>query len=71
MPEIEAKFLIRRSEQVADVIAAIEDLGFRLTDGGCKVHIDTYFDTADWALFRTGWVYRCREQEDALTLMLK
>ena len=71
MPEIEAKFLIRRSEQVADVIAAIEDLGFRLTDGGCKVHIDAYFDTADWALFRTGWVYRCREQEDALTLMLK
>ena len=71
MPEIEAKFLVRRSEQIDDLLAAIENLGFHLTGGECRAHDDTYFDTRDWALLRAGWVYRCRRQEDSSTLMLK
>ena len=71
MAEIEAKFLVRRPEQVEDALATLRDLGFVSTEVETKTHIDTYFDTADFALWRAGWTYRCRRSGGTSTLNLK
>ena len=71
MAEIEAKFLIRRPEQVEQALATLKDLGFISTEVTTKTHIDTYFDTSDFAILRAGWTYRCRRSGGRSTLNLK
>lgn len=71
MTEIEAKFLLRRAADVAIALDTIAAAGAAITPRGTATHTDTYFDTPDWAVFRAGWVCRCREQAGARTLMLK
>ncbi len=71
MAEIEAKFLVRRPDQVDEVLAILNELGFISTEVETKTHIDTYFDTSDFAILRAGWTYRCRQSGDRSTLNLK
>lgn len=71
MPEREAKFLVRRPEQVDDALATLSRLGFVSAEVETKTHVDTYFDTADFAILRAGWTYRCRRRDGRSTLNLK
>lgn len=65
--EIEAKFSLNGPE----ILAAVRDwkaLGkrFPLADAGHVVNVDTYFDTADFALLRRGQTLRLRRTEEEL-----
>ncbi len=71
MAEIEAKFLVRRPEQVEEALATLRDLGFISAQVDTKTHVDTYFDTPDFDILRAGWTYRCRRSEGRSTLNLK
>jgi inorganic triphosphatase YgiF len=71
MAEVEAKFLLRRPEQAEQALAVLRELGFISTEVGTKTHVDTYFDTADFAILRAGWTYRCRQRDGHNTLNLK
>ena len=71
MAEVEAKFLVRRPAQVEQALAVLRDLGFISAEVGTKTHVDTYFDTPDFAIFRAGWTYRCRQRDGRSTLNLK
>ena len=70
MAEIEAKFLLRRPEQLDEVLALLDDRGYAVEPAGTSTHVDRYFDTGDWAILRAGWAYRCRSRgkHDKLTL---
>ncbi|MFQ5982956.1 MAG: CYTH domain-containing protein, partial [Woeseiaceae bacterium] len=69
--EIEAKFLIRQPEQFEQVLAALSELGYGVSERATETHVDRYFDTADWAILRAGWAYRCRERRGHQKLTLK
>ncbi|MDJ0699957.1 MAG: CHAD domain-containing protein [Woeseiaceae bacterium] len=69
--EIEAKFLIRETDQFADVLASLARLGYEINEGPTETHTDRYFDTPDWRILRAGWAYRCRECNGRKKLMLK
>ena len=71
MAEVEAKFLIRSNDQVDEVLATLDDLGYRKAEGGTGTHVDTYFDTPDFDIFRAGWTYRCRQRGGQSSLNLK
>ena len=71
MAEIEAKFLVRRPEQVEEALATLQDLGFNSAEVETRTHVDTYFDTSDFAILRAGWTYRCRQTGGRSTLNLK
>jgi len=71
MAEVEAKFLIRTNDQVDKVLATLDELGYRKTEGGTGSHVDTYFDTPDFDIFRAGWTYRCRQHGGKSSLNLK
>lgn len=71
MAEIEAKFLVRRPEQVEEALATLNDLGFISTEVETKTHFDSYFDTSDFAILRAGWTYRCRQSGGRSMLNLK
>ncbi len=70
MAEIEAKFLLRRPDQLDDVLALLDSRGYEVEPAGTSTHVDRYFDTEDWAILRAGWTYRCRSrgQKEKLTL---
>ena len=69
--EIEAKFLIRQPEQIEQVLAALSELGYGVSERATETHIDRYFDTPEWSILRAGWVYRCRERRGHQKLTLK
>ena len=69
--EIEAKFLIRRPEQVGLVLAALAELGYDIAEHPARRHVDIYFDTRDWAILHEGWAFRYRRDDDSGTLTLK
>ena len=71
MAEIEAKFILRRPEQLKDVLALLDSRGYRIEHAGTSTHVDRYFDTADWAILRAGWAYRCRSRGKKEKLTLK
>ena len=67
--EIEAKFLIDGAEQAS---ALIDSLKSQVTRPPARVHIvDSYWDTADWSLYRAGWAYRWRNASGKKSLTLK
>ena len=68
MAEVEAKFLIRSSEQVDQVMATLDELGYLKAEAETGTHVDTYFDTPDFDIFRAGWTYRCRQRGGRSTL---
>ena len=69
--EIEAKFLIRQPEQFEQVLAALSELGYGVSERATETHIDRYFDTSEWSILRAGWAYRCRERRGHQKLTLK
>ena len=71
MAEVEAKFLIRSNEQIEQVLATLDDLGYLKAEGETGTHVDTYFDTPDFDTLRAGWTYRCRQRGGRTTLTLK
>ncbi len=71
MAEVEAKFLIRSNDQVDQVLATLDELGYRKAEGGTGSHVDTYFDTPDFDILRAGWTYRCRQRNGRSSLNLK
>ncbi len=52
MAEIEAKFLLRRPDQLDDVLALLDSRGYEVEPAGTSTHVDRYFDTEDWAILR-------------------
>lgn len=71
MTEYEAKFLIRRPEQVNQVLTTLSQLGFSVSERETATHVDRYFDTADWSILQSGWAYRCRKRDNRQKLTLK
>lgn len=71
MTEYEAKFLIRAPDQVDQVLATLDHLGFRVSEGETSTHVDRYFDTSDWSILHGGWAYRCRKKNKDEKLVLK
>lgn len=71
MTEIEAKFIIRRPEQVGDAMRAFSARAFKVTEHGTAAHLDRYLDTPDWSLLRAGWACRVRRRGGEAKLTLK
>lgn len=71
VPEIEAKFLLERREQLDEVLDTLAQLGHTVTRGPTQSIVDRYFDTTDWLVFRAGFACRLRENGDRLKLTLK
>jgi len=71
MTEVEAKFLIRSSEQIDQVLATLDELGYLKAERETGRHVDTYFDTPEFDILRAGWTYRCRQRGGQSTLNLK
>jgi len=71
MIEVEAKFLIRSNEQIDQVLATLDELGYLKVEGETGSHVDTYFDTSKFDILRAGWTYRCRRRGGQSTLNLK
>jgi len=71
MTEVEAKFLIRSNEQIDQVLATLDELGYLKSEGATGRHLDTYFDTSEFDILRAGWTYRCRQRGGQSTLNLK
>lgn len=65
--EIEVKFSLDGLKRLAHV-QAWKALGsdYALADAGHVVNVDTYFDTADYALLRRGQTLRLRQHDDEL-----
>jgi inorganic triphosphatase YgiF len=70
MTEIEAKFVVRRPEQVDAALQVLSAHGFEISECGETSHVDRYFDTDDWSILRAGWACRVRHRngDDKLTL---
>lgn len=70
MTEIEAKFVIRRPEQIDEALRVLSANGFKISEHGASTHVDQYFDTQDWSILGAGWACRVRHRhgEDTLTL---
>ena len=71
MTEIEAKFIIRRPEQVDDVLRVLADNGFSAEERGSATHVDCYFDTEDWSILAANWACRVRRRNGERKLTLK
>jgi triphosphatase len=70
MHEIEAKFIIRRPEQVDAALRVLAANGFAISPRGVSEHADTYYDTTDWSVLAAGWACRVRRHHghDKVTL---
>ncbi len=62
MKEVEAKFIIRRPEQIDGALRALEANGFSIAPQGASKHADRYFDTEDWSILADGWACRVRRR---------
>jgi CHAD domain-containing protein/uncharacterized protein YjbK len=71
MTEIEAKFIIRRPEQIDEALEVLSANGFKISKRGASTHVDRYFDTADWSILAAGWACRVRHREGDNKLTLK
>ena len=70
MTEIEAKFIIRRPEQIGEALRVLSGNGFTISNEGVSTHVDQYFDTPDWSILEAGWACRVRHRlgDDKVTL---
>lgn len=71
MTEIEAKFIIRRPEQLQKALRALSAHGYTISEQGASQHVDCYYDTQNWSIVAAGWACRLRHRDDANTLTLK
>jgi inorganic triphosphatase YgiF len=71
MTEIEAKFIIRRPEQIGEALRVLSGNGFTISNEGASTHVDQYFDTPDWSILGAGWACRVRHRPGADKLTLK
>lgn len=71
MHEIEAKFIIRRPEQVEAALRVLAASGFEISPRGASRHADIYFDTDDWSVLAAGWACRVRRYCDRDKVTLK
>lgn len=71
MTEIEAKYLMRRPEQLAELLSFLGERGYALEKRGAATHVDAYLDTPDWAILHAGWACRSRQHGKRSTLSLK
>ena len=71
MTEIEAKFIIRRPEQLQEALRVLSAHGYTVAEQGASQHVDCYYDTQDWSIVAAGWACRLRHRDDADTLTLK
>lgn len=71
MTEIEAKFIIRRPEQVEEALRFLAANGFTIAPQGATTHADRYYDTEDWSILAAGWACRIRQRQGHETLTLK
>ena len=62
MTEFEAKFIVRRPEQIEDAMRTLARHGFTIVERGVTDHVDRYFDTPDWSVLATGWACRTRQR---------
>lgn len=69
--ELEAKFIIRKPEQLKRALAVLRELGYPVRKRTTQQQTDSYFDTSTMALRAAGWAYRCRKVGDVETLYLK
>ncbi len=71
MTEIEAKFIVRRPEQIDDAMRALSARGCKILERDETNHVDRYFDTPDWSVLSAGWACRTRQRDADTTLTLK
>lgn len=71
MNEIEAKFIIRRPEQIDGALRVLEASGFSISPRGTAKHADRYFDTEDWSILADGWACRVRRRHGREKVTLK
>lgn len=71
MHEIEAKFIIRRPEQVDKALGALAANGFTVSPQGAEEHADVYYDTPDWSVLAAGWACRVRRRPGRGEVTLK
>ncbi len=71
MTEIEAKFIIRRPEQIEEALRVLAANGFAISPQGASTHTDRYYDTEDWSILAAGWACRIRQRQGHETLTLK
>ena len=71
MHEIEAKFIIRRPEQIDRVLGVLAANGFTISPQGAVEHADVYYDTPDWSVLAAGWACRVRRQRGHGEVTLK
>ena len=71
MKEIEAKFIIRRPEQIGEALRVLAGNGFTISNEGVSTHVDQYFDTPGWSILAAGWACRVRHRPDDDKLTLK
>jgi CHAD domain-containing protein len=71
MNEAEAKFIIRRPEQIDRALRVLEANGFSISPQGTAEHADRYFDTADWSILVDGWACRVRRRHGREKVTLK
>ena len=67
--EIEAKYLIEDASQLNALIDALQTHDVRSVSAVDVV--DSYWDTPEWRLFKSGWAYRWRDASGDKTLALK
>jgi inorganic triphosphatase YgiF len=63
MTEIEAKFIVRRPEQVDEALKVLSAHGFEILERGETTHVDRYFDTEDWSILAADWACRVRRRD--------
>jgi CHAD domain-containing protein len=71
MTEIEAKFIIRRPEQIDEALRVLAAHGFTISPHGESTHIDRYYDTEDWSILAAGWACRIRRRHGREKVTLK
>jgi CHAD domain-containing protein len=71
MNEIEAKFIIRRPEQIDAALRVLEANGFAISPRGASQHADVYYDTEDWSVLAAGWACRVRRHRGGDKVTLK
>ena len=71
MTEIEAKFIIRRPEQIDEALRVLAAQGFAISPRGTSSHVDSYYDTENWAILAAGWACRVRRRDGQEEVTLK
>jgi CHAD domain-containing protein len=71
MTEVEWQFDAPDTERVLDWLRVARVPGYTIAPGGVKELHDTYYDTADWRLYRGKFTCRVRRTKDGAELTVK